>query len=264
MASIIEIESSAGLEDKSSNSSIHTEMEPEPEPDSVTDNNSTEIQESMDTGSLAEVASDVLNPVGIDYINIENISKFNENGFEKKPPDIGHCQLSWKEPDLNSKFITFCPDNLPPDSRCSSGHEKCHALFGLTRAQRTVIELAEAGLLHAFDCDVAFYREGAVESDEGGNVYSEEGSDVRTSPREAPYVTRDWSMLTARLEKNRVDDDICLTIRYVVSAHRDVSNLIILLHSVSTLLNLKLCSALLCHVLSYLSSLPAARARIAI
>jgi hypothetical protein len=197
-----EIDSSGGAEDKSSNCSIHTETEPEPE--------------STDTESHTEVTSDSLS-VSVDYINVENISSFHGNDFEKKLPSNGHCNSSRTEPELNSAFIDYYSDHLPIDSKCSEGHEKCHALFALTRSQRTIIELAEVGLLHAFDCDEAVLEE-PVESDLRSHFYDGEDADVRTSPCEISYVTRDWSSLPMRLERDRVDDDICLTIRYMVRA----------------------------------------------
>jgi hypothetical protein len=131
---------------------------------------------NLPTESHTEVTSDSLS-VSVDYINVENISSFHGNDFEKKLPSNGHCNSSRTEPELNSAFIDYYSDHLPVDSKCSEGHEKCHALFALTRSQRTIIELAEVGLLHAFDCDEAVLEE-TVESDLRSHFYDGEDADV--------------------------------------------------------------------------------------
>ena len=187
------------------------EQEPEPEP------------ESMDPGSHTEVDSDIASSLSVcvDYINAENSSSFHGNGFEKRSisSSNGHCNLSRTEPELNSALIDYCSDHRPTsDSRCSEGHDKCNALFSLTRCQRTIIELAEVGLIHPFDCDDTAVEEPVESSDLRSQFYGGDDSDDRTSPCEISYVTRDWSGLPLRLERDRADDDICLTIRYMVCA----------------------------------------------
>jgi hypothetical protein len=205
-----EIDSSGGLEDKSSNSSIHTETEPEQEPEPEPEPG------SIDTESHTEATSDSLS-ISIDYINVGNISSFHENGFEKKLASNGHFNSNRIESELNSTRIDCCSDHFPVDSKCSEGHEKCHAVFALSRSQRTIIELAEVGLLHTFDSEEPVLEE-ALENDLRSHFYDGEDADVRTSPCEISYVSRDWSSLPMRLERDRVDDDICLTIRYMVRA----------------------------------------------
>lgn len=104
----------------------------------------------------------------------------------------------------------------------------------LSRDQRTIIELAEIGLLHPFDCPPAEIKKVEIKMEidvEVTDCYTDcvrtDNTDrvrTETTPLNgtAQYCEeireKDYTLqgLSKHLEVNRIDDDICLSIRYMV------------------------------------------------
>lgn len=96
----------------------------------------------------------------------------------------------------------------------------------LSRDQRTIIELAEIGLLHPFDCPPAEIEKVEIKMEIDVEVADCYTDCVRTAATPLNDVTqyceeiskKDYTLqgLSKHLEVNRIDDDICLSIRYMV------------------------------------------------
>jgi hypothetical protein len=115
----------------------------------------------------------------------------------------------------------------------------------LSRDQRTIIELAEIGLLHPFDCPPAEIKKVEIKMEidvEVTDCYTDcvrtENMDyvrTETTPHNgtAQYCEeiseKDYTLqgLSKHLEVNRIDDDICLSIRYMVRYMKFTSSLFI-------------------------------------
>lgn len=115
----------------------------------------------------------------------------------------------------------------------------------LSRDQRTIIELAEIGLLHPFDCPPAEIKNVEIKMEIDVEVTDCYTDCVRTEDMECvhtdttphngtdPYCEeiseKDYTLqgLSKHLEVNRIDDDICLSIRYMVRYKKFTSSLFV-------------------------------------
>ena len=132
------------------------------------------------------------------------------------------------ERNLNDTVVNNCHDesylmsyNAYPLVVCvQSGTEDTEECT-LSMDQRTIIELAEIGILHPFDCPPTEMGKDEIKMEievEVTECYSESMPLCGITEYCDEINKRDYELqnLSKHLEGNRIDDDICLSIRYMV------------------------------------------------
>lgn len=132
------------------------------------------------------------------------------------------------ERNLNDTIVNNCHDgnylmssNAQPLVVCVQSDTEDTGECSLSIDQRTIIELAEIGILHPFDCPPAEVEKVEIKMEievEVTECYTESATLCGITEYCDEINKRDYELqgLSKRLEVNRIDDDICLSIRYMV------------------------------------------------
>ena len=132
------------------------------------------------------------------------------------------------ERNLNDTIVNNCHDgnylmssNAHPLAVCVQSDTQDTEECSLSIDQRTIIELAEIGILHPFDCPPAEMEKVEIKMEievEVTECYTESAPLCGITEYCDEINKRDYELqgLSEHLEVNRIDDDICLSIRYMV------------------------------------------------
>lgn len=192
----------------------------------------------------------------LNYIDDPSDTPFTprEEGFQPGQPDIctftctctnqrnacaGTCTLSGILSSSSSSSFLQATDTATGTAQYApyrSGGSDDFKLFNLGRDQRTLIELAELGLLHFFDNNMNIDTvESLIDDTENGTTASgidfmkaeSEIESVRIFPNSRNIVKqKGWSTVTELFHTNRRDDEICSSIRCMVSVEIECSRLL--------------------------------------
>ena len=139
------------------------------------------------------------------------------------------------ERNLNDTVVNNCHEknnlmssNAYPLVVCVQSGTEDTKECSLSIDQRTIIELAEIGILHPFDCPPIEMEEVKIKMEievEVTECYSESTPLCGITEYCDEINKRDYELqgLSKHLEGNRIDDDICLSIRYMVRSVLQIS-----------------------------------------
>ena len=161
-------------------------------------------------------------------------------------------------------ILNMFPSSSSSSSSCRPSHSN-DEISRLSREQRTILELAELGLIHPFDCRLVRLNDVQNGDDADGGNGGDRNDDMMVENCNVDDYAlsipeglknglmteeNDWSTLSSRLEGSRVDDDICLSIRYLVRKSRPLIIMIVNIYVIATvLLDLHLSFILLSHLI---------------